>query len=55
MGPRAFLPWMSHESLFQILAQSIDEIQIYWFASAGYRIWLLMVVRENDLESFLMF
>ena len=55
MGPRGFPPYMYHEPMFQISAQSVEEIQSYWSASAGYRIWVLMVVRENDLECFLMF
>ena len=50
MGPREFPPWMYHEPMFQILAQSVEKIQRYWFASAGYRNWVLMVVRENDLN-----
>ena len=36
MEPRGIPPWMSPESMFQIVAQSIEEIQSYWFASAGY-------------------
>ena len=55
MGPRGFPPWMSYESMFQIAAQSVKEIQSYWSANAGYQIWVLMMVKENDLESFLMF
>ena len=55
MGLKGFPPWISHESMFQISTQSIEEIQSYWSASAGFRIWVLMVVKENDLESFLMF
>ena len=55
MGQSGFLPWMSHEPVFQISAQSVEAIQSYWSANAGYRIWVLMVVRENDLECFLMF
>ena len=46
MGPRGLPPWMSHEPMFQISAQSIEEIQSYWSTSAGYRIWVLMVVKE---------
>jgi hypothetical protein len=55
MGQRGFPPWMSHETMFQISYQSVEEIQSYWSASAGYRIWVLMVVRENDLKYPLMF
>ena len=55
MGLSWFPPWMSHKPMFQISAQSIEEIQNYWYASAGYWIWVLMVVSENDLECFLMF
>ena len=54
MGPR-ISPRISHEHIFQILAQSIEAIQSYWSANVGYRIWVLMVVRENDIECFLMF
>ena len=55
MGLRGFPPWMSHEPMFQILAQSVETIQSYWSTSVGYRNWVLMMVRENDLECFLMF
>ena len=55
MEAMGFPPWMYYEPIFQISAQSIEEIQSYWFASVGYRFWVLMVVRENDLECFLMF
>ena len=55
MGPKGLPYWMDHEPMFQISAQSVEEIQIYWYTNAGYRIWVLMVVRENDLECFLMF
>ena len=55
MGPNGLPPWMYHEYMFHISTQSIEEIQSYWSASAGYRIWVLMVARENDLECFLMF
>ena len=41
---------MYHELMFQTSAQSVEEIQFYWSASAGYRNWVLMVVRENDLN-----
>ena len=41
---------MSHENIFQILAQSVEAIQSYWSVSAGYRNWVLMVVRANDLK-----
>ena len=54
-GQSGFPPLMSHEPMFQISAQSVEEIQSYWSANVGYRIWLLMVVRESDLEIFLMF
>ena len=54
MGPRGFPPCMSRESMFQISSQSIEEIQSYWSTSVGYRIWVLMVVKENELECFLM-
>ena len=43
---------MSHEPMFQISSQSVEAIQSYWSASAGHRIWVLMVVRENDLGMF---
>ena len=55
MGPRLFPSWMSHDPIFQISTQSIEEIESYWSASVGYQIWVLMVVRENYLEYFLMF
>ena len=55
MGPRGFPPWISHEPMFQITTQYVVAIQIYWSASAGYRIWVLMVVRENDQQCLLMF
>ena len=55
MGPKGFPPWMSHDPMFQTLAQSINEIQSYWYANVGYRIWVLMVVRANDLKCSLMF
>ena len=55
MGPWSFPPWMSHEPMFQTSGQSVEAIQSYWFASAGYRNWVLMVVRENDLKCFQMF
>ena len=37
MGPMVFPPSIYHEHMFQILAQSIEAIQSYWSASAGYR------------------
>ena len=46
---------MFHELMFQISAQSIESIQSYWSASVGYWIWVLMVVRANDLKCSLMF
>ena len=52
---RGLPPCISHEPMFQILAQSVKVIQSYWSANTGYRIGVLMVVRENDLEFFLMF
>ena len=55
MGPRGFPLWLYHETMFQISSQSIEEIQSYWSASTGYQNYLLMVVRENDLECFLMY
>ena len=55
MGQRVFPPCMSHDPMFQILAQSVEAIQSYWSASARYRICVLMVVRENDLKCSLMF
>ena len=33
----------------------LEEIQIYWSTSAGYRNGVLMVVRANDLKCSLMF
>ena len=50
-----FPPWMSHDPMFQISSQSVEQIQSYWSASVGYRIWVLMVVRENGLKCSLMF
>ena len=50
MGLIGLYPFMSQEPMFQISAQYIEEIQSYWSASVGYRIWVLMVVRENDLN-----
>ena len=50
MGPRGFPPFMSHELMYQTSSQSVKEIQSYWSASARYQIWVLMVVRENDLN-----
>ena len=41
--------------MFQISTQSVEVIQSYWSASAGYRIWVLMVVRANGLKCSLMF
>jgi hypothetical protein len=55
MLPMGLPPFMSHEPIFQISSQSIEAIQSYWSTSAGYQIWVLMLVRENDLECFLMF
>ena len=55
MGPWGFLPWMSHEPMFQTSDQSVREIQSYWSPSAGYWIWVLMEVRKNDLKCFLTF
>ena len=55
MGPMGFPPNMFHELMFQISAQSIEEIQSNWSSSARYQIWVLMVVTENDLECFVMF
>ena len=55
MEPRAFPPWMSLDPMFQISAQSVEAIQSYWSASAGYRNWVLIVVRANDLKCSLMF
>ena len=55
MGPREFPPWIYHDPMFQISSQSVEEIQSYWFASAGYQIWVLMVVKANDLKCSLMF
>jgi hypothetical protein len=55
MGTRGFTPWMSHEIIFQTSNQYVKEIQSYWSANAGYRNWVLMVVRANDLKCSLMF
>lgn len=55
MGQIGIMPWMSHDPMFKILAQSIEAIQSYWSITVGYRNWVLMVVRENDLECFIMF
>ena len=55
MGQSVCPHLMSHEPMFQISAQSIETIQSYWPAKLGYQIWALMVVRESDLELFLMF
>ena len=43
------------DPVFQISSQFIEAIQSYWFASAGYRNWVLMAVRANDLKWSLMF
>jgi hypothetical protein len=50
MIPSRFPSWMSHETIFQIPTQSVEAIQSYWSAIAGYRNWVLMMVRENDLN-----
>lgn len=50
MEPRGFPPRMYHDPMFQIYAKSTEEVQSYWFASVGYQIWVLMVVRKNDLN-----
>jgi hypothetical protein len=50
MGPMGFSHWVSYKPMFQISTQSVEAIQSYWSVSAGYRIWVLMVVRENDLN-----
>ena len=55
MVPRGPPPYMCHESMFQISTPSIEEIQIYWSASAWYQNGVLMVLRENDLKCFLIF
>ena len=55
MGPMGLHPWITHEPMFQISSQSLEAIQSYWFASVGYQNWVLMVMRANDLECFLMF
>ena len=55
MGPRGFPHWISHEIMFQTSAQSVKAIQSYWSANVGYRIWVLMLVSENDLNCSLMF
>ena len=39
---------MAHNPMFQISAKYVEENQSYWSASAGYRIWVLMVARETD-------
>ena len=49
MGPRGFPPDVSHDIIFQTLAQSDKEIQIYPFANAGYRNGALVVARVNVL------
>ena len=36
--------------MFQITAQSVEEIQSYWYASTGYHNGVLMVVRVNDIN-----
>ena len=55
MELRVVPPWMSHEPMFQISTEFVEEIQSYWSTSVGYQIWVLMVVRENDLKCSLMF
>ena len=49
MGPRGFPPSVSHEIMFQTLAQSDKEIQSYSSVIAGYRNGALIVVRVNVL------
>ena len=55
MVPKRLPPCMSHYLMFQTSSQSVEEIPSYLSASAGYRIWVFMVVRENDLKCSLMF
>jgi hypothetical protein len=55
MGTRGSHTFMSQKNMFQISAQSIEAIQSYCSTSAGYQNWVLIEVRENDLECFLKF
>ena len=38
MGPQGFPPLMPHEPIFQILAQSIEEIKSYWSCKQGFKL-----------------
>ena len=49
MGPMGLPPNMSHDLMFQSLAQAHREIQSYSFASAGYRNGALIMARVNVL------
>jgi hypothetical protein len=49
MGPRRFPPNVSHEIMFQTLAQSDKAIQIYSSAKVGYQNGVLIVARVNVL------
>jgi hypothetical protein len=49
MGPRGFHPNMSHEIMFQTMAQSDKEIKSYPSANARYRNGALIVTRVNVL------
>ena len=35
MGTVGLPPWMYHELMFQISAQSVEEIQSYWSSKLG--------------------
>ena len=49
MGIKGLPPNMSHEIMFQTLAESDKEIQSYPFANARYRNGALIVARVNVL------
>jgi hypothetical protein len=49
MGPRRFPPNMSHEIMFQTLAQSNEAIQSYPSTKAGYRNKVVIEARVNVL------
>ena len=49
MGPRGFTPTVTHEIIFQTLAQYDKAIQSYPSTDAGYRNEALIVARVNVL------
>ena len=38
MGAKGFPPLMSHEPIFQIQAQSVEEIRSYWSAKQDFKL-----------------